>query len=367
MIKKTQNKKDYLQMSVKTFIDDFIYRIDLDADYQRDNIWSTQQRKDLLDSIIKGIDIPKMYLAEVENNKQFDYECVDGKQRMQTLLNFFKPDPDSKETLSIELAGQRFTYEKLKSEHPEFAKQIEDYPLDFVTYKKEFLDENDSNFVKLIFRRLQLGVRLVAGEILHAHYGPIRDFVFKEIGGSGPFLKNTNLSAVKRFSREFTLAQICLNSFKYNEGGEYVRARLIDLEDFFENEHKNLKGTFSRVIEVLKLMDKAFGETAKSISSRAVAVSAYLFAEKLFLADKKDLMNEFARFYITLLDAIKNNSKLLSKFKSPENSLIMEEFQKYVSQASVEPYSIKRRDDFLKRAFDYFLDPKTRGQIIGNK
>lgn len=353
-------------MNVKTFIDDFIYRIDLDADYQRENIWSTEQREALLDSIIKGIDIPKMYLAEIENNEQFDYECVDGKQRMQTLLNFFKPDPDSKNTLSVELAGERFTYEKLKSEHPEFAKQIEDYPLDFVAYKKEFLDENDSNFVKLIFRRLQLGTRLVAGEILHAHHGPIRDFVFEEIGKSGPFFKNTNLS-IKRFSREFTLAQICLNSFKNKEDGEYARARLIDLEDFFEGEHKNLENTFSRIKEVLDLMDKAFGETAKSISSRAVAVSAYLFAEDLFLHGKKDLINEFAKFYIDLLDVIKNNSKLLSKFENPKNLVVMEEFQKYISQASVESYSIKRRGQFIRKAFEHYLDPKTKEKIIGSK
>ena len=351
-------------MSVKTFVDDFVYRIDLDADYQRDNIWSTQQREDLLDSIIKGIDIPKMYLAEVENNKQFDYECVDGKQRMQTLLNFFKPDPGSKNVLSVELAGQRFTYEKLKSDHPEFAKQINDYLIDFVTYKKEFLDENESNFVKLIFRRLQLGVRLVAGEILHAHHGVIRDFIFTQVGSCGPFLKNTNLSAVKRFSKEFTLAQICLNSYKYNESGEYARARLSDLEDFFEGDHENIDDTFTRIKEVLRLMDLAFGEEAKNISSRAVAVSAYLFVEKLFLANRKELIKKFATFYLVLLDTIKDNSKLLSKYKNPKNSFVLEQFQKYISQASAEAYSIKRRDDFLKKAFDYFSSSKTNGKII---
>ena len=30
-------------ISVKTFIDDYVYRIDLDADYQREKIWTTKQ------------------------------------------------------------------------------------------------------------------------------------------------------------------------------------------------------------------------------------------------------------------------------------------------------------------------------------
>ena len=58
---------------------------------------------------------------------------------------------------------------------------------------------------------------------------------------------------------------------------------------------------------------------------------------------------------------------LLSKYHKPKNSLIMEEFQKYILQASVEGYSIKRRHDFLIKAFDWYLDTKTRGLIVGGK
>ena len=77
---------------VKKFIDDYVYRIDLDADYQREKIWSQGDQESLLDSIIKNIHIPKLYLAEVTGSDNFDYECIDGKQRMNTLLNFFKPE-----------------------------------------------------------------------------------------------------------------------------------------------------------------------------------------------------------------------------------------------------------------------------------
>jgi hypothetical protein len=45
----------------------------------------------------------------------------------------------------------------------------------------------------------------------------------------------------------------------------------------------------------------------------------------------------------------------------------MEEFQKYILQASVEAYSIKRRHEYLRKAFNYYLDPKTKGKIIGGK
>jgi hypothetical protein len=110
-------------------------------------------------------------------------------------------------------------------------------------------------------------------------------------------------------------------------------------------------------------MDKDFGQEASAISSRAIAVSAYLFAERLFLDGKKSSISKFATFYVALINEIQKNLKRLTKFQSPENKSILEDFHKYVSQASVEPYSVKRRQLFLERAFSYY---QSKGKIIGS-
>src|ERR1700674_2569220 len=101
MVKKPKQRKptsgpgrELESISIKKFINDYIYRIDLDADYQREKIWSREDQERLLDSIVQNIDIPKIYLARVQGNENFDFECIDGKQRMTTLLSFFKPEPE---------------------------------------------------------------------------------------------------------------------------------------------------------------------------------------------------------------------------------------------------------------------------------
>jgi hypothetical protein len=76
-------------------------------------------------------------------------------------------------------------------------------------------------------------------------------------------------------------------------------------------------------------------------------------------------IEDFAKFYVKLLDEIKRNLKLLSRFDEPTNPTVLEQFQKYISQASVEPYAIKRRNSFLESAFGYYISSKTRGKIIG--
>ncbi|MDA2912797.1 DUF262 domain-containing protein [Acidobacteriia bacterium AH_259_A11_L15] len=358
---KPRINRELISLAVNKFIDDYIYRIDLDADYQREKIWSRRDQEKLIDSIIQNIDIPKLYLARVKDNENFDYECIDGKQRMATLLNFFKPELPGENPLTVRVAGERYTYEELREELSPLAKKIEDYELTFVIYP----EIDDENFIREIFRRLQLGVRLNSGELLKSHTGAIRDFIYREMGKDAPFLRHTKLSE-KRFSRQFALAQICINSFRRWETGDFVRARYDDLEDFFkENYDLNRRDkNLLRIRQVLTIMDEHFGDQAQSISSRAVAISAYLFVEGLYLEKKRGRIPKFAKFYVKLLADVKDNLKLLSRFRQPTNPTILEEFQKYISQASVEPYAIKRRNRFLERAFEHYLAPRTKGRII---
>lgn len=366
MPKKTrlQTTRELQQIQAKEFVDEYLYRIDLDADYQREKIWSREDQLKLVDSIYQNIDIPKLYLARVTGSATFEFECIDGKQRMVTLLNFFKPEKSGDKPLTVTVAGERYTYEELREDFVQLAERMERYELSFVIYPE--LD--DENFVREIFRRLQLGRVLNSGELLKSHMGSMRDFIYEEMGPAPPFLKNTKLSP-KRFSRQFTLAQICINSFSRNETRAFVRARYEDLEDFFD-EQRDLPSSdkgFVRVRKVLKVMDDDFGEKAIKISSRAIAVSAYLFVETLIVEEKRRLVPEFVEFFLDLLDEIQRNLKLLNRYNQPENQYILEEFQKYISQASVETYAIKRRQLFLEKAFQYYRDSRTRRRIIAKK
>src|SRR5439155_21380046 len=107
---KSGPKRELKTIRVKDFIDDYVYRIDLDADYQREKIWSRKNQEELLDSILKNIDIPKLYLVKTRDSESFDYECIDGQQRINTLLSFYKPDATEQSPLTVRVAGDKFTY-----------------------------------------------------------------------------------------------------------------------------------------------------------------------------------------------------------------------------------------------------------------
>src|SRR5205809_5888339 len=170
---KSGPKRELKTITVKDFIDDYIYRIDLDADYQREKIWSRKNQEELLDSILQNIDIPKLYLVKTRNSESFDYECIDGKQRMNTLLSFYKPDANEQNPLTVRVAGEKLTYKQLTKEHPTIAEKIDKFELTIVIYAII----EDEEFIREIFRRLQLGVRLNSGEMLNSLTGSMRDFI----------------------------------------------------------------------------------------------------------------------------------------------------------------------------------------------
>lgn len=64
--------------------------IDFEPVYQRGYVWTAKDRECLLDSIFMGADIGRFVLKYLEDNDDFDYEIVDGKQRLITLLDYYE-------------------------------------------------------------------------------------------------------------------------------------------------------------------------------------------------------------------------------------------------------------------------------------
>lgn len=65
--------------------------------YQRDDVWSVADARDLIKSILRGIPLPAiiLYEQELERNNEVNnvYQIVDGKQRLTSILRFIGKHP----------------------------------------------------------------------------------------------------------------------------------------------------------------------------------------------------------------------------------------------------------------------------------
>jgi hypothetical protein len=68
--------------------------IDLDPAFQRRNVWTDERRSKLIESLIVGIPVPQVFLAEDRERKR-SFIVLDGKQRLLTIAGFLDPELDN--------------------------------------------------------------------------------------------------------------------------------------------------------------------------------------------------------------------------------------------------------------------------------
>ncbi|MHA1402091.1 MAG: DUF262 domain-containing protein, partial [Candidatus Heimdallarchaeaceae archaeon] len=95
----------------------YSFGLDMNPDYQRGNVWDIEDKRSLIESMFNNIDIGKFVVIHSgDYSAKYLYEVLDGKQRIQTLLDFME---------------SRFTYKgKTFDElHPRDQWHIKDYPI----------------------------------------------------------------------------------------------------------------------------------------------------------------------------------------------------------------------------------------------
>ena len=151
---------------------DFQSRINVDAEYQRAKVWSKAQKALLIDSILRGFDIPKIFLRKQTEGSPHLFDVIDGKQRLTAIWEFVSDEFTLlRDTGSFpglgDLGGKRW------SDLPVPAKDR----LQFSNITVSRIDEATEDEISDLFLRLQRGEPLKAAEKRNAMRGPVRDFV----------------------------------------------------------------------------------------------------------------------------------------------------------------------------------------------
>lgn len=301
--------------------------------YQRQEVWSEGKNKLLIDSIFRGIDIPKLYLQyRVDNKGNEEWDCIDGHQRIKAIVGYFDGD--------FEYGGD--TFGKLSNSQK---RVFEDYKLT-IAEVTEISDEE----VRLLFHRLQLGIPLNSGEKLNAIMSNMREFV--NIMADCPFIKRLNITT-KRFAKEQVCAQICNNSEFITKINDFRNSKYEDLEVLYRvNKDFDLKSDFAKnILQVLNILDEIFGERATEITNRASALSIYFLVEEMFmqktLHGKEDLIRDF---YLEFLRQLRD--EVSAGIDAKNRFLLL--YQSRVIQAADTKAALTERHDRLKQAFEYY-------------
>jgi hypothetical protein len=304
--------------------------IDLDPTFQRGKVWSGQKQQLFIDTLLKGWGIPKIYLAAYKdrNNKIYRYECIDGKQRLTAIFDFF----DNKIAL---IDSRNKFYRNLDLDIKE---KIGGYLLD-IEIAEDFEEERDE--LSELFQRLQSGLALNTSEKLKAIPGDMSAFVY-ELSNKKLFAKKIQ-SKAKRNPHLATVAQAALLSTK----NDFANLKFGDLQKFFNTYRKfNTNGEEARKIKkILKYIDLNFSEkeAREVFTNRAIFISCFYLISFLMLRGDisklkiKDFFISFAK-----------------RLASKEKDASLKDFQISVIQGADSSAALKKRHKILVDAFIKF-------------
>ncbi len=330
--------------------------IDFDPPYQRrGGLWSKRDKAFLIDSILNGFDIPKVYLADFtmgptalnQSNRQF--AVIDGKQRFEAIFDFI----DGAVTLdsgfalatdsSASLGG--LSYTDLVSLHPKVASRFENNNLTVMTV---ITDEEGK--INELFVRLNRNKTLTGPEIRNAMKGIVPELI-RELA-TQKFFKSRIAFDTKR-SQDLDIAgKFLLVEF----WGRLTDTKRASLDGFVERglesdaKPDEFKRAAKRVQAVLKKLTRIFLPNDPLLKRQGALVTYYWLVRQT----RSDRLQAIRPFLVAFEDERARNRTLAKdSAKIGRQDPELNRYDQY-NRSINDQVSIEGRFEILSKRFDRF-------------
>ncbi|TMM55125.1 DUF262 domain-containing protein [Sulfitobacter sabulilitoris] len=276
-------------------------RIKMDPDYQRQgDIWTREKRQLLIDTMINGFDVPKLYLHKfptplVEGDNSYDYAMIDGKQRAEAMFDFienrFPLDSGFRYIGDDGVDISDMTYRELGAEHPEIKQDFDSFNLTVVT-----IDTDDIELIEDLFSRLNEAMPLNAAEKRNAKPGPLPQLV-REISRHRFFTDRVPFGN-SRYRHYDIIAKMLLIASRET----VADTKKAYIDKFFEtharSERKDVEHLKSEVENVLDCMSRTFTASDGLLRSVGMISIYFMLFERAVEGKKADILvrREFVDF-----------------------------------------------------------------------
>lgn len=149
--------------------------INLTPAYQRLSVWTIEQQRRFIDSVINGMVIPRLYFHMITQpalGARHRYSVIDGKQRLLALWGFIEnkiPLPSDFiffDNESIKAGG--LFYDELLTKFPILRAKFDGFEVPVILMETE-----DDHFIEQLFERLNIQMPLTGPEQRNAKGGPL--------------------------------------------------------------------------------------------------------------------------------------------------------------------------------------------------
>jgi hypothetical protein len=304
-------------------------------DWQREEVWDTGKKQQLIDSILRGWRLPKFYFMK---SREDEYEVVDGQQRLTAIYEFFGNELALPSASVAQFGGPY--YKDLKSKYSD---AFDDFEIDY----DEIEDATESE-LKQFFQRLQEGLPLTGSEKLNSVHSKLRDFC--KSAAKHDFFKRSVVVPNTRFAHFDIVSKATAIEIE----GIQTGLRYDDIKPVFE-----AQSTFSatsavakRIRAALDFLAAVFPKPNPFLKNRTVVQSVITLACRLVATGNSEgLEKKLAAFVQHFMTQLSHQVELGQA--ATDYDFIR--FQKSIN-ANVRAGAKIRQEILLRKAFMY--DPK---------
>lgn len=337
--------------------------IDLQPDFQRGEVWSSNKQKKLIDSILRDWRIPPIHFVQ---GKDAIDEVLDGQQRLVAIRDFYNN--------KFCIDGQIEPVDDLISE------------LDGIFYKdlpkvwKRRFKRYNVNIVRLtefkpsepaeLFYRLNQPTALTSAEQRNAYMGKTRDQV-KYL--SDMFVKQGASKEVIGFSNSRLAYDEIISKFCYTVELKTLKQKITSTN--LSEQYREGIPFSDRCMNVVEKTIKKFLACISNHEDISLSLNkATLFSWLIFIRQNLDCDNQYLREAITHFEFCRayvkgkhksNNEKYLQTYISLQNDLpfleiMLNTFNQRASMGSTDALSIIYRDIILTLFYDALVEPRSK-------
>lgn len=320
--------------------------IQINPEYQRmGEVWTLDKRQLLIDSILNGFDIPKIYFHELSGqtaSKNYKYAIIDGRQRLESIWSFIDGDyrfSDDLEYLNDPMTKPAgLTYRELGQKYPRLKALFDATTLSVVVVQTE-----DSDLIEEMFSRLNEAVPLNAAEKRNAFGGPVPK-VLREVAKLPFFKSRVNVS-----NRRYQHRDLAAKFLYLVDEDKVADTKKIYLDRFVRNYKRSrpsrVRPSLNEVKKVLSAMDKVFVKRDKLLRSAGMIVLYFLLFRD---AIKKKRLKKIQRVKLEKFEKARAVNRVMAEEDIAKANYDLLEFDRY-TQTPNDEYAIQLRLKTLKK------------------
>lgn len=332
--------------SINDFVEwDAAGQLKLNPKFQRRSVWSEKAKSYLIDTILRGKPITKVFIRQQINvtTKTSLREVVDGQQRLRTILSFVKDGFQVSKSHNPQYGGVFF------SGLPE---EVQSQILSFEISVDQLINLPDSEVLDIFNRLNSYAVILNEQEKLNAaHFGPFKllsDRIGQKYNEYWTIQRILTSSQLVRMGEINLVADLLIAMIEGIKSKKQIKKFYNQYESTFDNDVNELEERFDRVIQAItELYPEGLSETE---FRRPVLFYTFFtaIAHRLFgipgidnLMGSEGLDVEVGRNRIERIDEIIQATDIISLTRNER------EFRTDSSRATTDEAVRKRRTLFL--------------------